>query len=318
MLFQNSRWTICELNYSISRLWCGWGVERDARRPDCRRTTQEKIKWSVTLTHAGNPHSQRHSAPACIHIHQKSLSKLTHMTDLQTVNLSCHIRTHTNTVCGQPTRDLFLCGGCKGRDVTGKQMLATVATADTAKNNCGRTDRNSPHGHKRQANYMVWNEDQIHDESTGQERRGASGVVHSGARAGKSSATWQAKQTNKGEVKGGEVRGKSWHIPEVAACFSEVFDCSVNRPSVWLETECIHFLSQLHPTLKERGLPWVTVWHNVLRNVQVVLGDASIFEPRHVVHRVEWGVNLELLIWLRLLRIFNSLIFDPLMNQRFF
>lgn len=97
-------------------------------------------------------------------------------------------------------------------------------------------------------------------------REGASeaGVVHSRVCAGKSTATCQAKQTNKSKVKGGEIRGESWHIPEETACtfygFSEVND-------IWLETACIHSPSQLHSTLQERGLPCVTLWHNVLRNV---------------------------------------------------
>lgn len=34
--------------------------------------------------------------------------------------------------------------GHKGRDVSDKQILATVATADIAKNNLGRIDRNLP------------------------------------------------------------------------------------------------------------------------------------------------------------------------------
>ena len=45
---------------------------------------------------------------------------------------------------------------------------------------------------------------------TGREARtGERNVLQSGAHAGKCSATWQAKQTNKSKVKSGEIRGKA-------------------------------------------------------------------------------------------------------------
>lgn len=102
--------------------------------------------------------------------------------------------------------------------------------------------------YKQQGNYKVWNEDQIQDESTGEERRGVSGLVHFGAHVGKSSATWQAKQTNKSQVKGGEIRGKSWHIPEVTAC-----KCLTVYALVWLEAEKHPLSLPATPRLELKG-----------------------------------------------------------------
>lgn len=101
--------------------------------------------------------------------------------------------------------------------VTGKHMAATVATTDTAKNNPKRTvQKKSTTDTSGREIIRSGNEDQIHGERTGQERRGESGTgsLNSGAHAGKSSATWQAKQTNKSKFKeGGGIMGKADIFP---------------------------------------------------------------------------------------------------------
>lgn len=126
----------------------------------------------------------------------------------------CH--SYTYTVGAQPTCDLFLpAGGDQDQDetwLTSKQTFATVATAETAKNNPKFTTKSPTDTSSRE---IIRFEMRSRYRTRAQDRReGASeaGVVHSGVCAGKSRTTCQAKQTNKSKVKGGEIRGESWHI----------------------------------------------------------------------------------------------------------
>lgn len=64
----NSWWSICELRYRISCLWCWCRVQTEAKRPDGRAATRRKDSLSVTPTITGNALSQRHTL-TCMFTH---------------------------------------------------------------------------------------------------------------------------------------------------------------------------------------------------------------------------------------------------------
>lgn len=95
--------------------------------------------------------------------------------------------------------------------VTGKQMPATVSTADTAKNNLENCAEMS-HRYRQQGNYKVLNKDQIQAERTG-EKTSIWRFCVLELILEKSRTTWQAKWTKKSKVKREKTGEKLTYSP---------------------------------------------------------------------------------------------------------
>lgn len=144
----------------------------------------------------------------------------------------------TYSACGQ---HLFL-SACKRTSqratedktwLTGKHTLATVATADTAKNNPAGTERKftpkKSHRYRQQGNYKFWNEDQIHDdECTGPRSVWSQSSIFCSPQWKEECHMTDKTHKQKAEQKEGELRGRA---DRSSSSLTLLTDLSLNK--VW-------------------------------------------------------------------------------------
>ena len=141
--------------------------------------------------------------------------------------------------------------------VTGKQMPATVSTADTAKNNLKNWQKFTPKcPTDTSSREIIRSKIKTRYRRRGQDWREEEHLVLLEPMSEKKPCHMTGKTNKEKQNERGRNQGKCWHIPEGTTCsssgFTEVFDCSVNKSCVWSESL---FSANTEPILEG----WVTL-----------------------------------------------------------